>query len=130
MVWEDGEGNLTSYPITPSMTYTMEVKVLPKADHAIEAKRNCGRATDCGKEAWSETAGRRTETGSEALPIRASGQRTAKLSWSRIRRRKSGGRAAKGRRLIWGDLALWPKGRRDERSEKSAEAVLVPLMAG
>jgi hypothetical protein len=28
-----------------------------------------------------------------------------------------------GRRLIWGDLALRLKGRRDERSEKSAEAV-------
>jgi len=30
---------------------------------AIEAKRNCGKVTDRGKEAWSEAAGRRTETG-------------------------------------------------------------------
>ncbi len=32
----------------------------------IEANRNCGRATDRGKEAGSETAGRYTRTGSEA----------------------------------------------------------------
>jgi hypothetical protein len=32
----------------------------------------------------------------------------------------------KGRPLIWGDLAQCLKGRRDERSEKSAEAVVVP----
>jgi hypothetical protein len=91
---------------------------------AIEAKRNCRRVTDCGKEAWSATAGRRTETESKALPIRASEHEIAKLSWSRIRRRKFGGRAVKGRRLIWGDLALRLKGRRDERSKKSAEAIV------
>ena len=32
----------------------------------IEAERNCGRATDRGKEAPSEIAGRRTEIGYEA----------------------------------------------------------------
>jgi hypothetical protein len=92
---------------------------------AIEAKRNCRRVTDCGKEAWSEAAGRRTETGYKALVIRASGPMTAKLSWSRIRRRKSGGRAVKGVYLIWGDLALRLKGRREERSEKSANGVVI-----
>jgi hypothetical protein len=51
---------------------------------AIETKRNCGRVTDRGKEAWSETAGRRTETGYKALFIWASGQQTAKLPWSKI----------------------------------------------
>jgi hypothetical protein len=28
-----------------------------------EAKRNCMRVTECGEEAWSETAGRWTRTG-------------------------------------------------------------------
>jgi len=64
------------------------------------------------------------------MPIRASGLQAAKLSWSRIRRRISGGRAVKGVYLIWGDLALRLKGRREERSEKSANGVVVPPMAG
>jgi hypothetical protein len=40
------------------------------------------------------------------------------------RQRKSGGRALKADGLAWGDLALRLKGRRRERSEKSAEAVV------
>ena len=79
---------------------------------ANEAKRNCARAIERGEEAWSETASRWTRTGYEAVPIRASRQMTAKLLWSRIRRRKSGGCARKDRVLTWGDLASWPKGRR------------------
>ncbi len=45
----------------------------------IEANRNCRRATDCGKEAGSETAGRCTRTGYEAPSSGASRPRTAKL---------------------------------------------------
>ena len=77
-----------------------------------EAKRNCARVTERGKEAWSETAGRWTRTGYKAVPIRASRHKSAKLSWPKIRRRKSGGRAGKDRVLTWGDLALRLKGRR------------------
>src|SRR5690606_25686167 len=54
-----------------------------KLTMTIEVKRNCRRATDCGKEAWSASMGRRTDTGSEAEPTRASGPKTAKLLWSR-----------------------------------------------
>src|SRR5271169_1938123 len=72
------------------------------------------RATECGEEAWSETASRWTRTGYEAVPSRASGQHTAKLLWSRVRRRKSGGCAGKDRVLTWGDLALRPRGRRGD----------------
>jgi len=57
------------------MTHTLEVKVVPKADHSDRS------------EAQSEAAGRRSETGSEATPIWASGQTTTKLLWSRTRRR-------------------------------------------
>ena len=83
-----------------------------KLTTANEAKRNCVRVTERGEEAWSETASRWTRTGYEAVPSRASGQCTAKLSWSRLRRRKSGGCAGKDRVLTWGDLASCPKGRR------------------
>jgi hypothetical protein len=41
---------------------------------ASEVKRNCGRVTDRGEEAWIETVGRWTRTGYEAVPVRASGQ--------------------------------------------------------
>jgi hypothetical protein len=87
--------------------------------------RNCGRATDRGEEAGSEVAGRRTETGSEAESIRASGQRTAKLSWPKVRLRKSGGRARKGSVLTWGRSRLrLERATRSMRSEKSAEVVV------
>ena len=99
-------------PCAPSMGAILEVEVLPQADTVSEAKRNCKRVTDCGKEAWSETASRWTRTGYKAVPSKASGQGSAKLLWSRLRRRKSGGCAGKDRVLTWGDLASWLKGRR------------------
>ena len=48
-----------------------------------EEKRNCGRATDRGKEAWIETARRRTEIGFEATEREASEPLVAKPQWSR-----------------------------------------------
>ncbi len=79
---------------------------------ANEAKRNCVRVTERGEEAWSETASRGTRTASEAALTRANRQWTAKLSWSRVRRRKCGDCAGRDRVLTWGDLALCLKGRR------------------
>ena len=79
---------------------------------ATEVKRQCMRVTECGEEAWSEAVSRWTRTGYEAVPGRASGHEIAKLLWSRLRRRKSGGCAVKDRVLTWGDLALCLKGRR------------------
>jgi len=48
-----------------------------------EEKRNCGRATDRGEEAWIETARRRTEIGSEATEGEASEHEFTKLQWPR-----------------------------------------------
>jgi len=50
----------------------------------IEANRNCGRATDRGEEAGSETAGRRTGSGYEAPTSGTSGRGTAKFQWLRL----------------------------------------------
>jgi RNA-directed DNA polymerase len=52
------------------------------------------------------------------MPGRASRQETAKLSWSKPRRRKSGGRAGKDFVLTWGDPALRLKGRRGPTAER------------
>src|SRR6185369_10233435 len=76
----------------------------------IEANRNCVRATERGKEAGSETAGRCTRIGSEAASSGTSGQQTAKSRLPKLRRRKSVGRAVKDSVLTWGDLASCLKG--------------------
>ena len=98
--------------VRPAWAPSCGCKSRRKETIPIEANRNCGRATDCGEEAGSETAGRCTRTGSEATPSGASGQTTAKLRWSRLRRRKFGDRAVKDGVLTWGDLASRLKGRR------------------
>ena len=48
-----------------------------------EEKRNCGRATDRGEEAWIEAACRRTEIGFEATECEASEPLVAKPQWPR-----------------------------------------------
>ena len=48
-----------------------------------EEKRNCGRVTDRGKEAWIEAACRRTEIGLKALECEASEPLVAKPQWPR-----------------------------------------------
>ena len=98
--------------VRPAWARSWRWKSSHKLTTANEAKRNCARATERREEAWSETASRWTRTGYEAMPSRASRQVTAKLLWSRLRWRKSGGCAGKDRVLTWGDLASWLKGRR------------------
>jgi hypothetical protein len=56
-----------------------EVKVLSEADHSNRSEPQSVDREAGVKEAGSEAAGRRTGTGFEAEPSRASGQRTAKL---------------------------------------------------
>jgi hypothetical protein len=100
--------------VRPAQTSRRRCKSSRKQAIANEAKRNCGRATDRGKEAWSEAAGRPTGTGSEAASSVASQQWTAKPRWPKLRRRKSGGRAAKGDVFTWGALVSCLKGRRQQ----------------
>jgi hypothetical protein len=69
--------------VRPAWARSWRCKSFHKLTTANEAKRNCMRATECGEEARSEAAGRWTRTGYEAVLSRASGQRTAKPSWSR-----------------------------------------------
>jgi hypothetical protein len=49
-----------------------------------EVNRKGGTARNRLEEARIETVGRRTEIGFEALSNRASGLKTAKLSWSKL----------------------------------------------
>lgn len=65
--------------VRPAWALSCGCKSRRKEVILIEANRNCVRATDRGKEAGSESAGRCTRTGSEAAPSGASGPKTAKL---------------------------------------------------
>ena len=90
-----------------------------------EAKRNCGRATDRGEEAWSEDVGlmnKKRIRGADEQGERAN-DREALVA--KARQRRSDSRASKVDVLTWGDLASCLKGQRStERSEESAEAVI------
>jgi len=63
----------------------VEVKVLwGTRSQGPRANRKAPTAREALKEAGSEAAGRRTGTGYEAMPTRASGQVTAKLSRPKV----------------------------------------------
>ena len=66
--------------VRPAWAHSCGCKSRREPVTVSEAKRNCGRVTDRGEEAWSEAAGRWTKTGYKAVPSRASGHKTAKLS--------------------------------------------------
>lgn len=91
-----------------------------------EAKRNCGRATDRGKEAWSEDVGPMNKKRIRGDVEQGERTNDREALVAKARRRRSDGRALKVDALTWGDLALCLKGqRRLQRSEESAEAVVV-----
>jgi len=91
----------------------------------IEAKRNCGRATDRGEEARSEDLGlmnKKRIRGADGQGERANDREALMAN---ARRRRSNSRGSKMDALTWGDLASCLKGRRSkEWSEESAEAVV------
>jgi hypothetical protein len=67
----------------PSMNVTLEVKVRPKTSHTvIEATRNCGRATNRGKEAIAKL--RVDEQEADKAPTSGtSWPSTAKFQWAK-----------------------------------------------
>ena len=98
--------------VRPARAHSWRCKSSRKLATANEAKRNCGRVTNRGKEAWSvnrepmnkNRIGGAAEQGERARSREAL---VIKAKW-----RKSGGCAAKECVLTWGDLALCLKGRR------------------
>ena len=66
--------------VRPAWAHSCGLKSRRKLITANEVKRNCMRVTECGEEAWIEAASRWTRIGYKALPSRASGHETAKLS--------------------------------------------------
>ena len=103
----------------------LEVQVLHELITTSEAKRNCTRATECGKEAWSINCEPMDKNRIEGAARQGERARNRKALVIKAKRRKSGGCAVKECFLTWGCLALWLKGRRPCRSEKSAKVVVV-----
>lgn len=90
-----------------------------------EAKRNCGRATNRGEEAWSEDDGPMNKKRMRGDVERGERANDREAPVANARRRRSDGRASKVDALTWGDLASCLKEQRVKtRSEESAEAVV------
>jgi hypothetical protein len=70
--------------VRPSWAQSWRWKSSRELSTASEAKPNCGEATIRGEEGWNETVSRWTRTGYEAMPTRASGRVSAKLSWTKV----------------------------------------------
>jgi hypothetical protein len=110
-----GVGQVTWPPLSrlrPAWAHSCGCKSRRKLITANEVKRNCVRATERGKEAWSiscEPMNKNRIEGAAEQGERAMNREALviKAKW-----RKSGGCAAKECVLTWGDLALCLKGRR------------------
>lgn len=93
-----------------------------------EAKRNCGRVTVRGEEAWSEEVGPMNKNRIRGSVERGERANDREAPMAKARRCRSGGRASKVDVLTWGDLASCLKGQREKsRREESAEAVVVAM---
>ena len=90
-----------------------------------EAKRNCGRATNRGEEAWSEDDGLMNKKRIRGADGQGERTNDREALMAKARRRRSDSRASKVDALTWGDLASCLKGQRwKQRREESAEAVV------
>ena len=98
--------------VRPAWAHSCGCKSRHELVTANEAKRNCMRATECGKEAWSvnrEPMNKNRIEGAAEQGERAINREAlvTKAKW-----RKCGGCAMKECVLTWGDLASCLKGRR------------------
>lgn len=91
-----------------------------------EAKRNCGRATDRGEEAWSEDVGPMNKKRISGIAWQGEWANDHEALMAKATRCRSAGRALKVDALTWGDLASCLKGQRwRERCKESAAVVVV-----
>ena len=107
-----GPGGPAICVVRPAWAHSCGCKSRRKLITASEAKRNCTRATECGKEAWSvscEPMDKNRIKGAAEQGERATIREALVI---KAKRCKSGGCAAKECVLTWGDLALRLKGRR------------------
>ncbi len=110
--------------VRPAWAHTCGCKSCCELVTASKVKRNCARATERGKEAWSVNREPMDKNRIEGVAKQGERARNRKALVTKARWRRCGGCAKKVCVLTWGDLALWVKARRLCRSEKSAEVVV------
>ena len=108
----------------PAWAHTCGCKSRHELVTVSEAKRNCVRATERGKEAWSVNREPMNKNRIEGAAKQGERARNCKALVTKARWRRCGGCAMKVCVLTWGDLASRVKARRHCRSEKSAEVVV------
>jgi len=111
--------------VRPAWAHSCGCKSRRELVTTSEAKRNCVRATERGKEAWSVNREPMNKNCIEGAAKQGERARNREALVTKAMRRKCGGCAMKECVLTWGDLALCLKGRRLCRSEKSAKVVVV-----
>ena len=96
----------------PAWAHSCGCKSRRKLITTNEVKRNCVRATDRGKEAWSVSRELMDKNRIEGDAEQGERAKDRKALVIKARWRKSGGCAVKECVLTWGDLASCLKGRR------------------
>lgn len=108
----------------PAWAHSCGCKSRRKLVTTNEAKRNCMRVTECGKEAWSVNREPMYKNRIEGAAKQGERAQDREALVTKAKWRRSGGCAEKECVLTWGGLALCLKGRRLCRSEESAEVVV------
>ena len=98
--------------VRPAWAHSCGCKSRRKLITTNEVKRNCVRATDRGKEAWSVSRDPMDKNRIEGDAEQGERAKDRKALVIKARWRKSGGCAVKECVLTWGDLASCLKGRR------------------
>lgn len=98
--------------VRPAWVHSRRCKSSRKLITTNEVKRNCTRATECGKEAWSVNREPMDKNCIEGAARQGKWAKNHKALVIKARRRRCGGCAMKECVLTWGDLALCLKGRR------------------
>jgi hypothetical protein len=98
----------------PAGAHSWRCKSSRKLVTANEVKRNCGRATDRGEEAWSVNREPMNKNRIKGAAEQGERARSREALVAKAKRRKSGGCAVKECVLTRGDLALCLKGRRGD----------------
>ncbi|OOG89739.1 hypothetical protein B0E41_00070 [Hydrogenophaga sp. A37] len=108
----------------PAWAHTCGCKSRCELVTVSKVKRNCVRATERRKEAWSVSREPMNKNRIEGAAKQGERANDRKALVTKAKWRRCGGCAMKVCVLTWGDLALWVKARRPSRSEKSAEVVV------
>ena len=110
--------------VRPAWAHTWRCKSSCELVTVSKAKRNCVRVTERGKEAWSVNREPMNKNHIEGAAKQGEWANDHEALVTKARRRRCGGCAMRVCVLTWGDLALFLKGRRLCRSEKSAKVVV------